>query len=167
MFHVFSPAVFRFCLLRSRVRNNVCALFITSNVYALMCLCCSQIDFGTKLWCCPFCFTRNHFPPHYAENITETNLPAELIPQFTTLEYQLPGKLAGPPAFLFVVDACVPDNELDALKDSLQQVCVCVCLCACTANMVCFLHMPANKSARSKDWRSRKCVGHARGKPGL
>lgn len=25
--------------------------------------------------------TRNHFPSHYAENISETNLPAELIPQ--------------------------------------------------------------------------------------
>ena len=102
-----------------------------------MCLCCSQIDFGTKLWCCPFCFTRNHFPPHYAENITETNLPAELIPQFTTLEYQLPGKLAGPPAFLFVVDACVPDDELDALKDSLQQVCVCVRVRVCVRARVC------------------------------
>ncbi len=53
----------------------------------------SAIDFAAKLWTCPFCTTRNHFPPHYAENISETNLPAELIPQFTTLEYQLPGKV--------------------------------------------------------------------------
>jgi hypothetical protein len=28
---------------------------------------------------------------------------------------------AGPPVFMFVVDSCVPDDELDALKDSLQQ----------------------------------------------
>ena len=46
-----------------------------------------QVDFRTKLWTCPFCLGRNHFPPHYAENITESNLPAELIPQFTTVEY--------------------------------------------------------------------------------
>ncbi|RLN98378.1 hypothetical protein BBJ28_00025684, partial [Nothophytophthora sp. Chile5] len=48
-----------------------------------------QVDFVSKLWVCPFCVTRNHFPPHYAENITQENLPAELIPQYTTLEYEL------------------------------------------------------------------------------
>lgn len=37
------------------------------------------------------------------------------------MEYQLPRKTAGPPVFLFVVDACVEDDELDELKDSLQQ----------------------------------------------
>ena len=25
-----------------------------------------QVDFRSKLWTCPFCLTRNHFPPHYA-----------------------------------------------------------------------------------------------------
>ena len=80
-----------------------------------------QVDFGTKMWTCPFCLNRNHFPPHYAANISETQLPAELIPQFTTLEYQLPSKTAGPPVFMFVVDTCVDDEELDELKDSLQQ----------------------------------------------
>jgi protein transport protein SEC23 len=49
-----------------------------------------QVDFRSKLWVCPFCNNRNHFPPHYAENISEQNLPAELIPQFTTCEYELP-----------------------------------------------------------------------------
>jgi Sec23/Sec24 zinc finger len=48
-----------------------------------------QIDYRSKLWTCPICVNRNHFPPHYAENISETNLPAELIPQFTTVEYEL------------------------------------------------------------------------------
>ena len=66
--------------------------------------------------------TRNHFPPHYAENITETNLPAELIPQFTTVEYELQSTApVGPPIFLFVVDTCVDEEEMDELKDSLQQ----------------------------------------------
>lgn len=41
----------------------------------------AQIDFRTKLWTCPFCLTRNHFPPHYAENITEVGrLPPRASP---------------------------------------------------------------------------------------
>lgn len=81
----------------------------------------SHVDFRTKLWTCPFCMARNHFPPHYAENITETNLPAELIPQFTTVEYELPSMVAGPPVFLFVVDTCLDEEELVCLRDALQQ----------------------------------------------
>jgi len=81
-----------------------------------------QVDFSTKLWMCPFCLSRNHFPSHYAEYITESNLPAELIPQFTSVEYELTAQsVAGPPVFLFVVDTCVPEDELVHLKDSLQQ----------------------------------------------
>lgn len=81
----------------------------------------SQVDFLSKHWTCPFCFNRNVFPPQYAEQITETNLPAELYPQFTTVEYAIPGKVAGSPAFLFVVDACVPEDELNKLKESISQ----------------------------------------------
>lgn len=80
-----------------------------------------QIDFNTKLWACPFCTTRNHFPPHYAENISASSLPAELIPQFTTVEYELQNQPVGPPAFLFVVDTCVDEDELVHLRDALQQ----------------------------------------------
>lgn len=72
---------------------------------------------------------------HYAENIGETNLPAELIPQFTTVEYELQSTApSGPPIFLFVVDTCVDEEEMDELKDSLQQVCsLPVDLCALLA----------------------------------
>ena len=81
-----------------------------------------QVDFRSFLWVCPFCMTRNPFPPHYAENISETNLPAELIPQFTTCEYELPSVPdMGPPCFLFVVDTCVHPEELKELTDSLTQ----------------------------------------------
>lgn len=80
-----------------------------------------HVDFNSKLWVCPFCMVRNNFPPHYSENITEVNLPAELIPQYTTLEYELPNRQAGPPIFLFCVDTCISDEELDELKDSIQQ----------------------------------------------
>lgn len=82
-----------------------------------------QVDFRTKLWVCPFCLTRNHFPPHYAENISENNLPAELIPQFATCEYELPSvPPAGPPAFVFCIDTCAPVEELTELADSIQQI---------------------------------------------
>jgi len=82
-----------------------------------------QVDFRTKLWVCPFCLTRNHFPPHYAENISETNLPAELVPQFATCEYELPSvPAAGPPAFVFCIDACAHVEELAELADSVQQI---------------------------------------------
>jgi protein transport protein SEC23 len=82
-----------------------------------------QVDFRSKLWVCPFCLQRNHFPPHYAEAISETNLPAELIPQYATCEYELPSVPdMGPPAFLFVVDTCNHPEELAELSDSLQQV---------------------------------------------
>jgi protein transport protein SEC23 len=66
--------------------------------------------------------SRNHFPPHYSENITETNLPAELIPQFTTVEYEIQTlPPSGPPVFLFVVDTCLDEDELAHLRDALQQ----------------------------------------------
>lgn len=84
-----------------------------------------QVDFHSKLWTCPFCLTRNHFPPHYAENITEQNLPAELIPQYMTCEYELqtvPDQ--GPPCFLFCIDTCAAGGakeELAELADSLTQ----------------------------------------------
>jgi len=82
-----------------------------------------QVDFRSKLWVCPFCLQRNHFPPHYADNITEQNLPAELIPQYVVTEYELQTvPPAGPPCFLFCVDTCVSaKEELEELSDSLQQ----------------------------------------------
>lgn len=81
-----------------------------------------QVDFRSKLWVCPFCNSRNHFPPHYAENISEQNLPAELIPQYTTCEYELPSiPPAGPPVFIFVVDICSHEEELKELADSISQ----------------------------------------------
>lgn len=95
-----------------RCNGNGCGAIL--NPYA-------QVDFMSKLWTCPFCMQRNHFPPHYAENISETNLPYELIPQFTTVEYELTTPPHGPPAFVFCVDTCISDDELDELKDSLQQ----------------------------------------------
>eukprot|EP00128_Syssomonas_multiformis_P010905 Colp12_sorted_trinity150504_noHs@20552 len=77
-----------------------------------------SIDVRAKLWICPFCLQRNQFPPHY-KDISEARLPAELMQQYTTIEYTLARPCAAPPIFLLVVDTCVDDEDLQALKDSL------------------------------------------------
>ncbi|PIA18331.1 hypothetical protein COEREDRAFT_39342 [Coemansia reversa NRRL 1564] len=77
-----------------------------------------QIDVRGKLWICPFCLQRNQFPPHY-KDISAHNLPPELLPRFTTIEYELPRRSPVPPVFMFVVDTCLHEDELKALKDSL------------------------------------------------
>ncbi|KAJ1728250.1 GTPase-activating protein S23 [Coemansia biformis] len=77
-----------------------------------------QIDVRGKLWICPFCLQRNQFPPHY-KDISAHNLPPELLPRFTTIEYELPRRSPVPPVFMFVVDTCLEEDELKGLKDSL------------------------------------------------
>lgn len=81
------------------------------------CMC----DFHSKSWTCPFCLQRNPFPPHYAEHITEQNLPAELMQMCTTIEYILPNAFVNPPVFLLVLDIALIEEELEQAKDSLQQ----------------------------------------------
>lgn len=83
-----------------------------------------QVDFRFKVWVCPICQTRNNFPAHYASNISEQMLPAELVPESTTMEYILPETKQTPytrPVFMLVVDTAVQSDELAELKDSLQQ----------------------------------------------
>lgn len=79
-----------------------------------------RVDYKTKVWVCPFCFQRNNLPPNY-DGITEDYMPTELIPNCTTVEYQLPRSPAGPPVFLWVIDTCLDESELQALKESLLQ----------------------------------------------
>ena len=81
----------------------------------------ARVDFAGKLWVCPFCFTRNQFPPHY-NAISESNLPAELFPNYGAIDYAIP-KPGGahPPAYVFVVDTCVSEDELGACKSALLQ----------------------------------------------
>lgn len=78
----------------------------------------SQIDIRGKLWICPFCLSRNAFPPHY-KDISNTNLPAELLPKYTTIEYTLARPAPVPPIFLFVVDTCLDEDDLKALRDAI------------------------------------------------
>uniref|UniRef100_A0A1I8GX84 Protein transport protein SEC23 n=3 Tax=Macrostomum lignano TaxID=282301 RepID=A0A1I8GX84_9PLAT len=80
-----------------------------------------QLDLRAKAWTCCICYQRNAFPPQYG-GMTEQSLPAELIPQFATLEYRLPPQRIAihPPVFLIVLDTCLEEPELAAVKESLQ-----------------------------------------------
>uniref|UniRef100_A0A3P9JVE2 Protein transport protein SEC23 n=1 Tax=Oryzias latipes TaxID=8090 RepID=A0A3P9JVE2_ORYLA len=78
-----------------------------------------QVDFRAKVWACNFCFQRNPFPPSYA-GISEVNQPAELMPQFSTIEYIVQRGPQTPLIFLYVVDTCLEEEDLQALKGSLQ-----------------------------------------------
>ncbi|WFD01160.1 GTPase-activating protein S23 [Malassezia yamatoensis] len=77
-----------------------------------------QVDVRGKLWICPFCLSRNPFPPHY-KDISNTNLPAELLPKYTTIEYTLSRTAPIPPVFVYVVDTCMEPEDLKALCEAL------------------------------------------------
>uniref|UniRef100_F7CB04 Protein transport protein SEC23 n=2 Tax=Equus TaxID=9789 RepID=F7CB04_HORSE len=78
-----------------------------------------QVDYRAKLWACNFCYQRNQFPPTYA-GISEMNQPAELLPQFSSIEYVVLRGPQMPLIFLYVVDTCMEDEDLQALKESMQ-----------------------------------------------
>ncbi|KAF9568639.1 copii coat protein [Agrocybe pediades] len=77
-----------------------------------------QLDIRGKLWICPFCLFRNAFPAHY-NIISSTQLPPELLSQYSTIEYTLPTATLKAPIFLFVVDTCLDDDDLAALRDTI------------------------------------------------
>ncbi|KAK3854179.1 hypothetical protein Pcinc_039323 [Petrolisthes cinctipes] len=78
-----------------------------------------RVDFRSKMWVCCFCFQRNPFPKSY-EAISEQSVPAELLITRSTIEYTLLNKQNFPPFFLFVVDICIDNVELKALKESIN-----------------------------------------------
>lgn len=77
-----------------------------------------QVDMRGRIWICPFCLTRNQLPPMY-KDISPQSLPMELLPKYTTIEYILSRPPQTPPIFLFVVDTCLEEDNLQALKDAL------------------------------------------------
>uniref|UniRef100_A0A8C8ULC0 Protein transport protein SEC23 n=1 Tax=Peromyscus maniculatus bairdii TaxID=230844 RepID=A0A8C8ULC0_PERMB len=78
-----------------------------------------QVDYRAKLWACNFCYQRNQFPPTYA-GISELSQPVELLPQFSSIEYVVLRGPQMPLIFLYVVDTCIEDEDLQALKESMQ-----------------------------------------------
>ncbi|KAI4370428.1 hypothetical protein MLD38_018782 [Melastoma candidum] len=95
-----------------------------------------RVDFTARIWICPFCFQRNHFPPHYSA-MSDAHLPAELFPNYTTIEYTIPSlhqspqfanhpaAAATPPSppsvYLFLLDTCMIEEELGFAKSALKQ----------------------------------------------
>ncbi|PKU71885.1 protein transport protein SEC23-like [Dendrobium catenatum] len=89
-----------------------------------------RVDFPSKIWICPFCFSRNHFPQHYSA-ISETNVPGELYPQCSTVEYGPAPFVSGgdqssappppPPIFLFILDTCIIEEELGFVKSAMRR----------------------------------------------
>lgn len=77
-----------------------------------------SVDTRARLWICPFCLSRNPLPPQY-KDISPDQVPPELHPQSTTIEYQLSRPAPAPPIFVFVVDTCQEEDSLKALKESL------------------------------------------------
>jgi protein transport protein SEC23 len=79
-----------------------------------------QVDIAAKTWSCPFCLNRNQLPPQY-NGISASSLPAELYPQYATMEYVLPRPAKETPAFLMVVDTGVIEDDFGFLKEGLLQ----------------------------------------------
>ncbi|XP_010435181.1 PREDICTED: protein transport protein SEC23 [Camelina sativa] len=98
----------------------------------------ATVDYDARIWKCHFCLHTNHFPTHY-RSITRDNLPGELYPQCTTVEYTVPSSVPGvgvqfdprtgapvgpplpPPVFVFVLDTCMIEEELGYAKSALKQ----------------------------------------------
>lgn len=79
----------------------------------------SQIDINNKLWTCPLCSTRNQLPNGY-QNISAENVPLELSPQSSTMEYILQrAQPPPPPTFIYVIDLCQDLEDLNSLKESI------------------------------------------------
>ena len=81
-----------------------------------------QLDFRSKSWLCPFCSSKNIFPQAYATHISEENLPVELLPTSTTIEYKLNTKQSKKPVFIFIIDTSIEESELNELKETIQTV---------------------------------------------
>lgn len=69
----------------------------------------------------PLSLPQCHAP--HVQGIAENNLPAELYPSYTTIEYTLPRTVQPhPPVYLFLIDTCVSEDELSACKTAILQV---------------------------------------------
>jgi protein transport protein SEC23 len=73
-----------------------------------------------KKWECPFCNIQMVFPKNYSDFMTDENLPAELLPENSTVEYKLNKKESNFPVFFFLIDTSVEEDELNELKESIQ-----------------------------------------------
>jgi len=103
-------------VIKARPKQN--RLFLASICHYLQLSCNSSTSQGEKVTWFNFVL---QFPASYAA-ITETHQPAELIPQFTTLEYQIPTAHCIGPVFLFVLDTCMDDEDLQVWSETSLSV---------------------------------------------
>jgi protein transport protein SEC23 len=81
-----------------------------------------SVDYYGKTWRCSLCDGLNKLPRNY-EQISENNLPAELFPTYTSVEYTMTNKTPTAPCFVLCVDcACGSAEELQDAKDSVMQL---------------------------------------------
>ncbi|KAI6108612.1 hypothetical protein EDD16DRAFT_1694816 [Pisolithus croceorrhizus] len=69
---------------------------------------------GFVLFACP-----GMLSPRTTRISPTPNLPAELLPKYTTIEYTLSRPAQVPPIFLFVVDTCLDEEDLKALRKAI------------------------------------------------
>ncbi|KAK1296568.1 hypothetical protein QJS10_CPB15g01930 [Acorus calamus] len=85
----------------------------------------ARVDYRSSLWSCPFCLSRNPFPRSYS-GIADHNLPAELFPTHSTVEYLLRSHGGGGGggfrgAYVFVVDECVEEEGVEAVVEEVRR----------------------------------------------
>ena len=80
-----------------------------------------MVDYARKSWRCCLCDCMNNLPRNYHE-INPQNLPAELFPTYTTVEYTMTNKNVKAPCFMIVLDTACPREELQDAKDSIGQL---------------------------------------------
>jgi len=79
------------------------------------------VDYYAKRWRCALCDALNALPRNY-EQISENNLPAELFPTYTSVEYSVGNKSPTTPCFVLCLDCACAVEELQDAKDSLMQL---------------------------------------------
>ncbi|CAJ1994053.1 protein transport protein Sec23-like protein [Leishmania donovani] len=81
----------------------------------------ATLDPRSRMWGCPLCHTKNALPPQH-QQANQYNLPPEMQPSSTTVEFVAHMPSRSPPTFVLVVDTCLDtDEELQGLRDFLLQ----------------------------------------------
>ncbi|PPR91272.1 hypothetical protein GOBAR_AA29408 [Gossypium barbadense] len=74
----------------------------------------ARVDYTCRVWYCSFCFSKNSFPRTYSSSLEESNLPAELFPNYSSVEYART-ELRGVKSELLRVVEQLPESALVAL----------------------------------------------------
>lgn len=98
-----------------RYTDSVNIFWIADRVHSILCPHVSSLS--TDAHPVPL-LVDDSFPPHY-KDLTANNLPPELLPKYSTIEYTLSRPAPVPPIFLYVVDTCLDADDLKALRDVL------------------------------------------------